>query len=209
MKFKEFFIPQEKKFFEMINQQAAKIQGGVVLLQELLNDFTHIEQKRAKLKEVEHEADKLVHNIFYELNSTFITPIDREDIAELTSGLDDIMDNTYAAANRIYLYEISEPTKAMKELVQCLRTIIDQLVIMLSKFQDLKNSRETNDFCIEINRLENVADEIYTQALAELFKGKDSIQIMKLKEIYEYLENATDSCEDVANTISDILVKNS
>ncbi len=149
-----------------------------------------------------------MHNILNELNSTFITPIDREDISDLTSRLDDIIDNTYAAVNRIHLYNIKATTKPMKELSQCLVSMMDQLMLILSKIHDGKNSEEILKGCIEINRLENVADETLNHAMAELFKEKDVMKIIKLKEVYEYLETATDKCEDVANVISDILMKN-
>jgi len=206
---KEFFIPKEKKFFNMINQQAMKIQEGILLMQDMVNNFDNIEQRRIKMKNIEHEADQFVHNILNELNSTFITPIDREDISALTFRLDDIMDNSYAAVNRIHLYGIKAVTIPMKELSQCLVSMMEQLLLILSKMHDGKNSEEIRRRCIEINRLENVADETLNHAIANLFKEKDTMDIIKLKDIYEYLEIATDKCEDVANVISDILIKNS
>ncbi len=208
MGIKEFFIPQEKKFFDLINQQAAKIQEGVLLLDEMMKDFKDVDKKRSKLKELEHEADMLVHGIYHELNKTFITPIDREDISQLTSRLDDIMDYTYGVANRIYLYEIKEPTKPMREFSQTLVSLVNQIVIALGKLPAMKNTDELQEACIEINRLENLADEILGQSVSELFKSKDAIMIIKLKEIYEALENATDRCEDVADIITDVVAKN-
>lgn len=207
MGFKEWIIPQEKKFFDMADQQAEKIQEGIVLLQNTLNNFNNLEQKRAEIKRVEHESDKIVHDIFQELNKSFITPIDREDISELTSRLDDIMDYAYAAVNRIYLYNIKEPTPPMKELAQCLANAMNQIINALSKLRHLKNSKEIGSCCIEINRLENQADEILNNAMSQLFKENDPIKIIKLKEVYECLEFATDKCEDVANVINNILVK--
>ena len=209
MGFKEFLIPQEKKFFVLFNQQAAKIQEGVLLLQELLKDFDDVPKKRGKIKEVEHEADRFVHTIFNELNSTFITPIDREDISALASKMDDIMDCVYAAVNRMYLYEIGEPTEPMRELSRCLAGMVDKIVCILSKFHDANHVSEIHSECVEINRLENVADEVLNSAMADLFKTKDVMRIIKLKEIYDYLEEANDRCEDCANIISNILMKNS
>jgi uncharacterized protein len=206
---KEFFVPQEKKFFNMINQQAMKIQEGILLVQDMVNNFDNIEQRRIKVKNIEHEADQFVHSILNELNSTFITPIDREDISALTFRLDDIMDNSYAAVNRIHLYDIKAATMPMKELSQCLVSMMEQLILILSKMHDGKNSEEIRRRCIEINRLENVADEILNHAMANLFKEKNTMEVIKLKDVYEYLENAADKCEDVANVISDILIKNS
>ena len=208
MGLKELLIPQEKKFFDLINEQAAKIQEGVNLLDEMLKDFKGIEQKRAKLKELEHEADMLVHNIYHELNKTFITPIDREDISQLTSRLDDIMDYAYGVANRIHLYEIKEPTKPMKEFSQTLVSLVNQIVIALGKLPAMKNTKELQEACIEINRLENLADEILGNSVSELFREKDVIKIIKLKEIYEAFETATDRCEDVADIITDVVAKN-
>ena len=209
MGFKEFLIPQDRKFFVLFNQQAAKIQEGVLLLQELLKDFNGLKKNRARIKDVEHEADRFVHTIFNELNSTFITPIDREDISALASKMDDIMDCVYAAANRMYLYEIKKPTKPMKDLSMCLMGMVDKLVCILSKFHDARHIKEIHADCVEINRLENEADEVLNQAMADLFKEKNTNQIIKLKEIYEFLEDANDRCEDCANIISNILMKNS
>lgn len=207
MGIKEWIIPQEKKFFDMSNQQAAKIREGVLLLYELLNNFKDIEQKRAKLKAIEHEADNIVHCIFNRLNKVFITPIDREDISQLTSRLDDIMDRTYAVANRIYLYNIKAPTQPMKEFSQCLVNAMDHIVHAVYRLRYLKNTKEMVSFCVEIHRIENQADEILNNAVSQLFKENNPIKIIQLKEIYEHLEVATDKCEDVANVISNILIK--
>ncbi len=208
MGIKELLIPQEKKFFDLINTQAAKIQEGVLLLDELMGNFNGIAEKRAKLRSIEHDADMIVHTIFHELNKTFITPIDREDVSQLTSRLDDIMDYAYGVANRLYLYEIKEPTKAMKDFSQCLVKLVEKIVFALGKLKELKNSKEIQDACIEINSLENTADEILSNAVSELFKEKDVIKIIKLKEIYEAFETATDRCEDVADIITDVVAKN-
>jgi len=208
MGIKEWIIPQEKKFFDMLNEQAAKIKEGTAIFNGLVaSDLQNIEQKRAALKRIEHEADNIVHNIYYHLNKTFITPIDREDISELTNCLDDIIDITNSAANRIYLYKIEKPSGQMKLLSKTLLDAVEQVASALACIRDMKNAKEIKNTCIEINRLENVADDIMNQALADLFKEEDAVKLIKFKEIYESLEAAIDKCEDVADIISDILVK--
>ncbi|MBN2517955.1 MAG: DUF47 domain-containing protein [Candidatus Altiarchaeota archaeon] len=207
MAIREWIIPRDKRFFDMADRQSEKVREGVLILHEMLHDSDGIDEKCARLREVEHEADMIVHDIFHELNKTFITPIDREDISNLTSRLDDIIDCAFVASKRIQLYDIDTPTREMKELSQCLVTAIDHIVGALSEMRRLKNTKEMKEFCIHINSLENQADEIMTTALSKLFKEKDAIRIIQLKEIYECLELATDKCEDVANVINGILIK--
>lgn len=207
MGIKEWIVPQEKKFFDMLDQQALKIQEGVAALQDLFQDYNGVVQKRQRLKGIENEADDLVHKIFDELNKTFITPIDREDISHLASRLDDIMDSAYAAANRFYLYNIEKPSPEMIEFSNLLVKLMEQIVQAMDKIRNPSDSAEIKKYCVEIHRLENVADEVLNNAFSNLFKGTDAIQVIKHKDIIENLEAATDRCEDVAVIIENIMLK--
>lgn len=143
------------------------------------------------------------------LNKTFITPIDHEDISALASAFDDVLDYIDGTAARLVLYEIKKPEENMIKLAEVLVTQATELNQALKGLRNIKSPKEIETRCIEVNRLENVADDIYKNSVAQLFKRTDAIEIMKLKEVYERLEFATDKCEDAANVISDIVVKNS
>jgi len=160
-----------------------------------------------KLKECEHRGDLVTHEIFERLNRTFITPIEREDIHTLASGLDDVLDSVEAIASRFVMFNISGSTQPARELARILVDCgvqIEQAVLHLKDFKNLMA------FTIELNRLENEADQISRDAVADLFSGKhDVLDVMRWKEIYGRLENAADQCEDVANTIETIVIKNS
>jgi hypothetical protein len=161
------------------------------------------------IHKIENEGDALVHDVIELLNRTFVTPIDHDDISRLTSKMDDILDFIDAAATRMRLYEISEFPPKMVQLIDILTKqvqIVHTSIIMLGNRADRPQLLEK---AVEINRLENVADEITHSALADLFKLDDIKLIMKLKEIYEQLETATDRCEDVADIVKDVVIKNS
>jgi uncharacterized protein Yka (UPF0111/DUF47 family) len=142
-----------------------------------------------------------------ELNKTFITPIDHEDISKLASALDDVLDHIHAASRRFNLYNIKKPTKVMIAFSDILLEACKDLEIAVSGIRNLKDPEGIEKKCVEVNTLENKADEILNSSVAELLKGKDAIKIIKLKEIYEFLESAMDRCEDAADVISDIVVK--
>jgi predicted phosphate transport protein (TIGR00153 family) len=189
-----WLIPQEKRFFDMIEIQSKNVVEGVDALVNLLEHYNDIEKKRERIKQIENEGDRMVHDIFAELNKTFITPIDREDITKLTSSLDDILDNLEAVSERLIIYEIKKPPKYMLEFAQILQ----------------KTARTINEginLLRNVNTMENEGDILLRKATAELFTRKDPIEIIKIKELYDDLENAIDRCEDVADVIGDILVK--
>ncbi len=176
---------------------------------DLLNDYTNIEQKIKNIKDLEHEGDILTHEIFDKLNRTFITPIDREDIHQLTSEVDDVLDYILATADRLQLYKIKKPTPETLKLTEVLIAAIEILGKAVNSLKDPKRSRRTLDYCVEINRLENEGDLLHKAAIAELFSdGKDAVEIIKWNDIYDHLESAIDMCEDVADTVEGIVVKN-
>ncbi|MCX6662593.1 MAG: DUF47 family protein [Euryarchaeota archaeon] len=202
-----WLIPQEKHFFDMIEQQSKNVLEGVDALVNLLEHYNDIEKKRERIKQIENEGDKMVHDIFSELNKTFITPIDREDITKLTSSLDDILDNLEAVAERLIIYKIEVPPKYMLEFAQILQKTTRQINEGISLLRNLKEAKQIRAYCREVNTLENEGDILLRKATAELFTRKDPIEIIKTKELYDDLEAAIDRCEDVADVIGDILVK--
>ncbi len=209
MGLKEWILPQDKHFFNMLENEAQNVLDGANAFFDMLKNYESIKEKQQKIKDIEHQGDDFVHEIFEELNKTFITPIDHEDISKLASAFDDVLDYIDGTATRLVLYEIEKPDENMIKLAEVLVKQTTELNIALSGLRDLNNSKEIEKRCIEVNRLENIADDIYKTSVAQLFKTKDAIEIMKLKEVYERLEFATDKCEDAANVISDIVVKNS
>lgn len=208
MGLKEWIIPQERRFFDLLEGVASTVNDGAVALLDMVRHFQNIPAKRRAIKDIEHRGDDLTHDVFEALNRTFITPIDREDIQSLASSLDNILDMIDAAANRLYLYEVEQPTEAMIELADT----IAQSTLLLKKavgmIRDMKQGDEVERIAVEVHHLENVADDLMNNSIAALFKDPDPIRIIKLKEITERLEQATDYCEDVANVLSDIVAKN-
>jgi predicted phosphate transport protein (TIGR00153 family) len=164
--------------------------------------------RAAEIKRLEHQGDQIAHETFDLLNRTWITPIDREDIHTLVKTLDDVLDFIDAAASRIVLYRITTTTPELKKITAVIVQSAVAIQKALALLSDLKHSRQILDACVEINRLENEADTVAQLAIGKLFaETKDPIEIMKWKEIYDFVEGATDRCEDVANTLEAIVIK--
>lgn len=206
---KEWIIPQEKHFFDMFDQQADVVLEGAEALMDMVTNFTQVAEKRDKIKDIEHKGDELVHHISDELTKTFVTPIDHDDISKLTSRLDDILDFIEAASHRMWSYEIKSVPPEMIKLTEVILASSREVNHAVKDLRNFKKKNEILTHFIEINRLENVGDDITHVAVAALFKKYDAVDIIKLKEIYEYLEEATDKCEDAADVIKDIFMKNS
>jgi len=209
MGFKEWIIPQERHFFDMLEQQADVVVEGAEALLDMTKNFTRVAEKRDKIKDIEHRGDNIVHTIANELNKTFVTPIDHDDMSKLTSRMDDILDYIEAASHRMWSYEIKSIPPDMVRLAEVILTSAKEVNHAVKDLRHFKNRDEIFKHCIEVNRLENVGDDVTHVAVAGLFKKYDVVDVIKLKEIYEYLEEATDKCEDAADVIKDIFVKNS
>jgi predicted phosphate transport protein (TIGR00153 family) len=209
MGFKEWIIPQSKHFFDMLEQQADIVLEGSEALLDLVRNFDNIALKRDKIKDIEHKGDEMVHTIAEALTRTFVLPIDQEDISKLTSRLDDILDYIEAASHRMWSYEIKSIPPDMIKLTEVLVSSSKEVNHAVKDLKNFKKKNEILNHCIEINRLENEGDDITHVAVAELFKEYEAVDIIKLKEIYEYLEEATDKCEDAADVIKDVFMKNS
>jgi len=208
MGLKEWLIPQDKIFFELLEKQSTLVLEGANLLHDLLITYKNVDVKRQDIKDLEHKGDEVVHEIQDRLSKTFITPIDREDIDTLSCLYDDILDYTYTIVNKLYAYGIDEIPHPMISFSE----IILKSVIALNKaFNNMRklNLEKIEQYNIDVHFLENEGDELLNKTVAELFKQKDIIMIIKHKELYEDLEQLTDICEDVINLLRDIVLKHS
>ena len=200
-------FPQDEDFFALFKKQGALVREGCEQLHEMISRFDDLDERARRLKDVEHRGDLVTHEIFERLNRTFITPLEREDIHELASGLDDVLDSVEAIGSRIVMFHIKGSTPQATELARILVDCGVQIEQALSHLKDFKNLMA---FTIELNRLENEADIISREVVADLFSGKhEFLDVLRWKEIYGRLESAADQCEDVANTIESIVIKNS
>ena len=198
-------VPKDTKFFDMFVEMTANIGEGARLLKAILDDFENVEVRVKQLKALEHKGDDMTHAVLVKLNQTFITPFDREDIHQLASKLDDVIDYVYAAGERLVMYKILQAPPAVAELAGVIIRQADQLSKAVSMLEKHDNVLE---ICVEINRLENEADQIGRAALAALFeKEKDPINLIKIKELIEVLEWATDKAEDAANVLESVVLK--
>jgi predicted phosphate transport protein (TIGR00153 family) len=202
-------IPKEMIFFDLFEEAAKNAHQGALALVDLLENFTNVPEKVKRIKDIEHAGDKITHTTIEKLNQTFITPLDREDIHELICRLDDIIDLIDTAVARMHLYKIDKVTEDAKALGRVLVKATAIIIELLPKMRNLKLSSSLLQDCIAIHTQENEGDRIEQHALASLFEnGHDPIFIIKWKDIYEELESATDRCEDVANVIEGIVLKN-
>ena len=205
-----WFLPKKVDFLDLFDRASANIVRGVTLFREILNDPTDFAPKVEKLKELEHEGDRITHEALAKLNATFITPFDREDIHALATRLDDILDSADAAAQRLVVYHIDHVPPQLKALADLLVTSAEEVHKAVVVLHDSKRHKEAMASCVEINRLENEADVLHREALGDLFANTpDAIEVLKLKDLYAFLEDATDRCEDVANSIETIILKSS
>jgi predicted phosphate transport protein (TIGR00153 family) len=203
-------LPHDKTFFALFEDQGRKTVEGCRALLEMVEKPGDLESQSERVKQIEHECDEVTHSVVELLHKTFITPLDRNDIYTLITKMDDIMDLVEAVADRLSLYEIKIMTKEIGDLARCLVTSAEHVLGAVTGIRNLQRPNGIQQHCIEINRLENVADKLLRGALARLFREeRDPIAVIKWKEIYEALESATDRCEDVANIIEGVVLENS
>jgi uncharacterized protein len=201
-------IPRETKFFEMFEEIAGNLVEGAQALNELLHNYDYERMPRAveHIKEIEHRGDDMTHRILVKLNQTFITPFDREDIHLLASSLDDVLDFIFAASDRLLNYKIAQPSPSAKILASI---ILKQTEELRKAVGLLSNNGRLLNHCVEVNRLENEADQVSREAIGRLFdNSSDAITLIKLKELLEILEEASDKAEDVANVLETVVLKN-
>ncbi len=199
-------LPKEGRFFELFEAQAAKVHEAARALHEMTRNYDQIEEKARHIKVLETQADHITHDIIDKLNRTFITPFDREDIHALASALDDVLDNIEGVSSRLTLFNIRSVTPETLQLTSIIEQACGAIVEAVKHLTDL---RTISEFCIQINHLENEADHISRNCTAKLFHEEtDFRELIKWKEIYGRLEATTDDCEDVANILEGIVVKN-
>jgi len=208
MGLKEWIIPQDQAFYDLLERESSNVLVGAKKLEEAVRMFDQVANRRQEFKEIEHEGDEIVHEIYERVNKSFITPIDQEDLTKLASLYDDVLDIMYAVMNRIVLFEITGPTDSMKRFGEIVRASVEEIhkaVVSMRK----ADKDEIERACREVDSLENEADVLLNESVAALFRSQDVIGILKLKEIYEYLETVTDTCEDLSFVIRDIMIKHS
>lgn len=207
MKLKDWLVPREEKFFDLLQEQAAIVHEGTQALVAMLEDYKDVRAHKILIKEIEHRGDMKTHDLYQALNATFITPLDREDIANLTGALDDILDFTDDVSKHLYLYEVKTLPKEMVEVAMMLRDQTKHLVDAMTMLPDPAQRSQLQAKLVEIHRLENSADELTDRMKHDLFQQDDVKHILKMKDVLEYLETATDKAEDAADVLRDILVK--
>src|SRR5438270_2285989 len=196
------FIPKDTSFFKMFSAMSNNLIAGAQTLVDLFADYKEVDKRIEEVRRLERAGDELTHAILTKLNQTFITPFDREDIHQLASKLDDVLDYINASGARLVMYRITDPPPAAGELA---RIILRQCQELQKAVSLLQKNGNILSHCVEINRLENEADTVAQQAIAKLFQGEmDAINLIKIKELLEFLERATDKAEDVANVLETV-----
>ncbi len=206
MGLKEWIIPQDKAFYDLLESESTAIMEGSRKLEEAVKSFDRMEERRKEFKELEHRTDEIVHQVYERVNRSFITPIDQQDLTRLASLYDDVMDFMYAVMNKLILYEVPGTTEAMIRFAGIVRQSVEELHSAFLSIRKLDKG-EIDRRCIEVDRLENEADALLNETVAGLFKSGDVITIFKLKEIYEFMETVTDRCEDVSFVLRDVMIK--
>ncbi|HXG92665.1 MAG TPA: DUF47 family protein [Blastocatellia bacterium] len=199
-------IPREEKYFDLFNEMAAQINLAAETLVKLFDDIANAERYAAELKSIEHRADEIAHDVLKRLNKSFITPIDREDIYALINALDTIVDVIEGLAARVIMYGVKESTLEMKELA---RLLVETAAATGRAVEKIHSHEDMSDAILEVHRLESGGDATFRAAVRELFsRSSDALAIMKCKEIYEKLEDSIDACEDAADVLENIRLKN-
>ncbi|MDO8506434.1 MAG: DUF47 family protein [Candidatus Limnocylindria bacterium] len=200
-------LPRKNVFFVQFNQHAQNALEAAQALERLFTDFTDVEVKVRDIHAIEHYGDKLTHEIMRGLNATFVTPLDREDIAGLASKIDDVVDVSHDVSELVLMYKIQRVRPGAIRQVKTLVAAAAEMVVMISNLQSLKN---IDSHFIKMHTFENEGDQIFREAVAELFANEtDAIEIIKWKDIHSLIEVALDRCEDVANIVETIKIKHS
>jgi uncharacterized protein len=197
----------DKTIIDVLETQGANLVKATSSLFELVTNYEMVAERNSKIKDLEHEGDKIVHKLYTILALTFVTPLDREDISRLASSIDEVLNYTDGTADRFVLFKIQQPTSYMLELAKILLSASQEIYILMTRIRKLKNSNELVEHCRIIKRYEHEGDKIYRTAIAELFETDNAIEIIKLKDIYETLEGSLDRCQDVADIVEDIALK--
>ncbi|HYI44264.1 MAG TPA: DUF47 family protein [Actinomycetota bacterium] len=199
--------PQDSSFFELFEKLAGKVSEGAAELLDLLKNYNDLDRRVGKILDIEHQGDELTHQVMRRLNTSFVTPFDREDIHQLATNLDDVLDHIEAAAEYLQLHKIDQPLPQMVSLAE---TLFEAASKTAAAMPGLRKMKDLEEYWIEINRLENEGDRFYRRTIAELFSGDyKAMDVLKSKEIIEEIEQGIDRLEDVANTVETITLKQS
>ena len=200
-------VPQERAFFDLFRQNIATCKAGVDILCDMLRDYRDLKRQAERMHEIEHEGDRITSEIFALLNRTFVTPFEREDLITLGSIIDTVLDQVDEVAIMLVLYGIKQPTPYLLEASALLGRTVDELVAAIGKLESLKG---VAPHVAEVHRLETEADDLYYNALADLFAhdAYTPLQVMKWNRIYDLMEEAFDKCEDVGNVLENVVLKN-
>ncbi|MCK5628507.1 DUF47 domain-containing protein [Candidatus Bathyarchaeota archaeon] len=207
MGFKEWIIPQDKIFYNLLEEQAELVVKAAELFQTMLREYDSFDVLITRMKILEHEGDEIVHNIIRRLHKSFITPIDQEDISKLASLYDDVLDLIDSVANRIFLFKLKKPNSVILEFADIIVQQVKEVGAATKQIRKI-HQEEIEKMFKAVHSLENEADDLHDYSIVELFKEKDPKKIMIMKEIYDFLEEITDKCEDVCLVIQDIVIKN-
>lgn len=197
----------DKEIIDKLEAQTANLVKATSALVDLISSFDNVQERKAMIKDLEHEGDKITHDLYTIIDKTFVTPLDREDISKLTGAVDEILDYTDGTAERFLLFKISKPTPYMLELSKTLMSASQEVHLLMTRLRKFKNAGDLIEHCRRISKYEHEADTIYRNAIAELFETNNPIEIIKMKEIYEVLEGALDRCADVSDVFEDIALK--
>ena len=206
MGLREIFLPREKMFFELLEKESNNVMLGAEVFRDFILHYESLTEKRDQMKDIEHQGDDIVHQIYEQLMKTFVTPIDREEIAKLASLYDDVLDYIEAVVNRLVLYEIEKPTETMLRFADLIPKAVQEIDFAFAAIHEIK-APGIEARCNEVDRLENEADDLMNESVAALFKSNDTLTIMKLKEIYELMETIIDKCADVVQVICNIILE--
>jgi hypothetical protein len=209
----KFFMPKEERFHELLDRDTQHLLSSARLFEEVAQS-TSLEDRREKvgrLKALEHDGDIITRDIFNALNSTFITPLDREDIRTLATDLDDILDYMEGVAQYLILFEIHESPEPLRKFARIIVSMVEEIHTATGLVWDMANEKKIHESIVRISQLENEADALYFSVIAELFRGGDGrtpVEIMKWKEIYQGLEDACDECKDFTHVLANVVIKN-
>ncbi|MDF2522536.1 MAG: hypothetical protein K0R31_177 [Clostridiales bacterium] len=200
--------PREEIFFDLFVETSDSICKAAEMLEDLMVNYTDVESKINAIEEIEHGCDQQVHKILQQLNKSFITPIDREDIYSISKELDNITDSIESTAHRFDMFNLTDVREDAIKLAKLITQCANELRNVLSELKNMKTSKVLREKIIEVNRIEDDGDTIYRKAIKQLFKTEtNAVEVVKWKEIFEYLENTLDACEDVANIIEGVVMK--
>jgi len=206
--FKLSLIPREKKFFALFEQGTQNAVKISQQLKDLVYIWENVKERVGVINDLEHQGDAITHQIFEQLHRTIITPFDREDIALLAHSLDDVTDFIHAAADAMLLYKVERPTHRAKEMVDIVVQAVGEVERAVSEIHDRIGRKQLLNRCVEINRLENMGDNVFRSAMAELFDDSaDFAGLIKWREIYKHMESVIDRCEDIANILEGVAIK--